>query len=277
MSSLHPLLVIKRLTEFALFAYLAVVASFVQSDTSLICQLTGKLRATNARCLSFIGLIVLAASFFVIILITLWSRYVLHSQALLASILYVAVFTPAAALGISVRLYLAPAVACQTILTWPPDGPQFFAVAYSTVFAASIFVAVLNVVTPQKADYSDARLKLDDYLGVLPAPVKTDEEHRNQSVPAIANVSAALQKAYDGFSKAVGSETSARYRNFVTSDFLRPLETLIGLASGVSATHPEEFLKMIGYRDRGMVPDVKVREGCEAHRKIESAWRRHEN
>jgi hypothetical protein len=277
MNSLRPNVVVKRLTEVVLFMYLGLVVTFLQLDTGLVCRLTTILRSWNDGGLAVAGFAVLAASFFVIVLVTLWARYVLRSQAVLASIIYVAAFSIAAAFGVSSRLIVAPAMSCGDVPKWPPDCAQGLAIGYATVLAASIFVTVLNLISPQKADYSDPRTKLEEYLAVLPRRATTDQQQRAQPVPNMKSVSEALKKAYDSFDKSMSSEPSPAYRNFIATHFLRPLEILCDIATGIDEGYPEEFLKRIGYRDRGLAPTSDVSRGCDAQRKIEKAWRRRES
>jgi hypothetical protein len=277
MGSLRLNIVVKRLTEVGLFMYLAVVMTFLQLDIGLVCRLTTILRSRNHGRLAAVGFSVLALSFFAIVLITLWTRYVLRSQAVLASVIYVSAFSVAAASGVSLRLIVAPGLSCQNVPKWPPDCAQGLAIGYATVLAASIFVAVLNLISPQKVDYSDVRVKLTEYLTVLPTRAETDQQQRAQLVPKMKTVSEALEKAYDSFGKSMSSESSPAYREFIATNFLRPLEILCDLATGIDEGHPEEFLKRIGYRDPGLAPTSDVSRGCDAQRKIERAWRRRES
>src|SRR4051794_4294536 len=120
---LHPLLLVKRPTDFALFLYLALVTTFLQGDTRLLCQLLSVLRSAPTIFVISIVIVVACASL-AVVTTTFLPRYVLRGQAVAAAVLHFAAFALSSGVGAWMRLRVASAPDCERVLLWPPDTAQ---------------------------------------------------------------------------------------------------------------------------------------------------------
>jgi signal transduction histidine kinase len=254
------MLLIKRPTDFLLFVYLAVVMSFLQVDARLTCQMMRVFATLTPVSVLLIAVIVASASLGVITT-TFLPRYLRANEAFWGAVIHFAAFALAAACGVALRLLLAPAIGCP-VITWPLQIEQWLTVFILVVVAASVFTAVLNIITPQKADYAEARQRMLAYVKAL----------RNEPVRRMSTILDLLRKAYDAAERARMSEPSARYAHNVKLNVSEPLRHLIEFAEQIKDDQPEEYLRHIGYRDRGTVPDDAVAVLSAVQQALERRW-----
>lgn len=259
--ALHPLLLVKRPRDFVLFLYLALVTTFLQADTRLVCQLLSVLRPAPTILVISIVVVVACASL-AVVTTTFLPRYVLRRQAVAAAILHFAAFALSSGVGAWMRLRVAPAPDCKTVVLWPPDTTQVLTIALLIVVAASVFTTVLNLVIPSKTDYSDLQQRVLAYYQEL-------RKGRRASLAAIREL---LQKALDTAEKARLADPSARYRHALSSGVSEPLSHLLQAAKTASDDHSEEYLKLTGHRDPGLSPPNMVATVSRAQRDLERIW-----
>ena len=257
---MNPLLLIKRPTDFVLFLYLALVISFLQADTRLSCHLMGVFGK-----LTFASILLIAASVAVlslsVIITTFLPRYMRPREAIGGAMLHSVAFAIAAASGAALRLAVSPAPECRAI-QWPLDSAQWIAVFVLVVVAASVFTGALNVITPQKADYSELAQRVRAYIQAV-------SQERIGSMTTVCDL---LNNAYQSAERARMAEASARYEHAVRTAASEPLRTLLDIAETIEEEHPEEFLKYIGHRDPGLAPPDAVAAASRAQCELERTW-----